>query len=150
MKVCNSCSEEKPEREFAVRNDRSGRYRPYCKVCANNEARARYTSHRKRNPFLHRCTRAKSRAASLGVPFDLSPEYLESIWTGSCPVLKVPINLVTDRADEYAAELDRFNPELGYVNGNVHWLSRKANRIKNNTSVEILENLLEWMKDVSD
>ena len=43
-----------------------------------------------------------------------------------------------------------FDPELGYVKGKVHWLSRKANRIKNNTSVEILENLLEWMKNVSD
>jgi hypothetical protein len=65
-------------------------------------------------------------------------------------VLKTPIHLVTDREDEMAAELDRFVPEKGYVKGNVHWLSRKANRLKNNSSVEILEKLLEWMKNVSD
>ena len=65
-------------------------------------------------------------------------------------MLGVSLNLVTDRSDEYAAELDRFNPDLGYVKGNVHWLSRKANRIKNNTSVEILENLLKWMRNVAD
>ena len=57
---------------------------------------------------------------------------------------------MTDRLSEYAAELDRFSPELGYVKGNVHWLSRRANRIKNNTSVEVLESLLEWMKNVAD
>ena len=148
--LCKSCGAEKEIDDFPVRNDRSGRLRPYCKTCSNSSQRARYVSHRKNNPFLHRCTRAKSRAKGLEVPFNLTPEYLESMWTGKCPVLKVDLNLVTDRSDEYAAELDRFNPELGYVKGNVHWLSRKANRIKNNTSVEILENLLEWMKNVSD
>ena len=148
--LCQSCSKDKEPKDFPVRKDRSGRLRPYCKDCANNQQKARYTSHRKNNPFLHRCTRAKNRAKGLGLPFDLTPEYLKEIWTGECPILKVDINLVTDRSDEHAAELDRFDPELGYVKGNVHWLSRKANRIKNNTSVEILENLLKWMKNVSD
>ena len=148
--LCNSCNTDKDESEFPVRNDRSGKLRPYCKTCANEIQKARYKSHRSKNPFLHRCTRAKSRAKHLGVPFDLTPNYLESIWTGACPILGVDLNLVTDRSDEHAAELDRFIPELGYVEGNVHWLSRKANRIKNNTSIEVLENLLEWMKDVED
>jgi len=148
--LCQSCLEDKDQSEFPARNDRSGRLRPYCKTCANNSQKARYSSYRKNNPFLHRCTRAKNRASNLGLPFNLTPEYLEEIWTGSCPVLGVSLNLVTDRSDEYAAELDRFNPELGYVKGNVHWLSRKANRIKNNTSVEILENLLKWMRNVAD
>tara|TARA_R110002020_G_scaffold203484_2_gene407159 strand:- start:141 stop:407 length:267 start_codon:yes stop_codon:yes gene_type:complete len=86
----------------------------------------------------------------LNVPFDLTPEYLNSVWTGFCPVRGVALNLVTDRKDEDAAELDRFNPNMGYVKGNVHWLSRKANRLKNNTSVEDLENLLGWMRKVKD
>lgn len=148
--ICRGCDLDKGTDDFPVRNDRSGRLRPYCKSCTNGIGRARYSNHRKNNPFLHRCTRAKSRASALGVPFDLTPEYLESIWTGVCPVTGAEIRLVTDRSDEFAAELDRFNPKVGYVQGNVHWLSRKANRIKSNTSVEILENLLEWMKDVSD
>ena len=147
--VCRSCEKDKPIDSFPVRKDRSGRRRPYCSECANNAQRARYNSHKKNSPFLHRCTRAKSRASRLKVPFDLTPEYLESIWTGICPVMNVPIDLHTNRKDELAAELDRFNPELGYTQGNVAWLSRKANRIKNNTSVELLERLLEWMKNES-
>lgn len=145
---CQHCSINKDESEFPVRNDRSGRLRPYCKECAADIQQARYTHHRKTKPFKHRCTRARSRARGLGVPFDLTPEYLEEIWTGTCPVRKVNLNLVTDRKDEDAAELDRFNPELGYVKGNVHWLSRKANRLKNNSDVETLTNLIEWMKKI--
>lgn len=147
---CQNCEEDKPEEFFSLRKDSSNRRRPYCKDCAREEQKARYNFHRKNNPFLHRCTRAKSRASSLRLPFDLTPEYLESIWSGKCPVLGVDLNLVTDRLDEHAAELDRFVPSLGYTQGNVHWISRKANRIKNNTTVEILENLLRWMKNVSN
>ena len=81
------------------------------------------------------------------VPFDLTAEYLASIWTGVCPVFGVAIYLGTDRADERAAELDRFTPELGYVEGNVAFLSRRANRLKNNTTTLELKQLLKWMED---
>lgn len=148
--ICRGCKKDKDKENFPVRKDRSGRLRPYCRECANDGQKARYTHYKNKSPFLHRCTRAKSRAAGLKVPFDLTPEYLEGIWTGVCPVLGVQINLITERSDEHAAELDRFDPALGYVKGNVNWLSRKANRIKNNTTVEILEKLLGWMKDVSN
>jgi len=148
--ICQGCKVDKPKEEFPARNDRSGRLRPYCRVCAADAQRARYESHRTTKPFKHRCTRAKTRAGSLDVPFDLTPEYLESIWTGRCPVLDLPLNLYTDRKDELAAELDRYLPELGYVQGNVNWLSRKANRIKSNSSIEVHERMLIWMKDVRD
>lgn len=145
--ICQSCGVEKQRDQFPVRNDRSGRLRPYCKDCAKNAQRARYAYHRKANPFKHKATRVKNRASSLGVPYDLDEEYLESIWTGTCPVLKTPISISGDRSDEYTAELDRFDPSKGYTKGNVVFLSRKANRIKNNSDVEILENLLKWMRE---
>ncbi len=147
MKVCQGCEENLPTECFPLRKDiKKPTLRPYCHTCANKSQKARYTHHRKTNPFKHRCTRAKSRASYLDVPFDLTPEYLEEIWTGICPVLGVEIKLSTDRKDEYAAELDRFNPKFGYVQDNVNFLSRKANRLKNNASLEELENLCKWMK----
>jgi len=148
--ICKSCEVDKCESDFPVRNDRSGRLRPYCRKCASDIQRARYWSHRRDKPFLHRCSRAGTRATSLGVPFNLTPEYLEGIWTGCCPVIGVGLNLITDRRDEYAAELDRFDPRLGYVQGNVNWISRKANRLKNNVTIEVLEELIDWMKSVRD
>lgn len=77
----------------------------------------------------------------------MDAEYLESIWTGRCPALGVELCKNADRSDECAAELDRFMPELGYVRGNVTFLSRKANRIKNNCSAEELDKILDWMKN---
>jgi hypothetical protein len=149
-KVCRGCEATKEDSEFPVRKDRSGRLRPYCRDCSNRISKARYRNHKRNSPFKHRCTRAKSRASNLNVDFDLTPEYLESIWTGFCPVLGVPIDMDTDRRDELAAELDRFQPKLGYVKGNVHWLSRKVNRIKNNVSIRELESLVLWMREVTD
>lgn len=144
--LCKGCLVEKPETQFEFRKDSSNRRRPYCNSCRNNIVRARYEAHRREQPFKLRCSRAKNRAAALKVPFDLTPEYLQSIWTGECPVLKCKIHWTTDRKNELAAELDRHIPALGYVKGNVTFLSRKANRLKNNSSVEELTNLLEWMK----
>jgi len=146
MQICQGCEREKPIEDFPKRKDRSGRRRPYCLECAKKGNRSRYAFHRKNNPFRHRCSRAKTRAKALGVSFDLDPEYLENMWTGECPVLGLPINIVTDRSDEMAAELDRFVPELGYVKGNVHWLSRRINRLKNNVTVTELKDLIEWME----
>lgn len=83
------------------------------------------------------------------MPYDLDQEYLESIWTGECPVSGVKLDKEAERADGGAAELDRINPALGYTKGNVAFLSRKMNRVKSDVSIEELENLLRWMKLMS-
>ena len=142
---CRGCENELHNTEFPVRNDRSGRLRPYCYTCVRKISKARYESHRREEPFKHKCSRAKSRAQHLKVPFDLTPEYLESIWTGVCPVFGVPISLLDQRNNEYAAELDRFIPTKGYTQGNVAFLSRRANRLKNNVSTKELQQLIDWM-----
>ena len=38
-------------------------------------------------------------------------------------------------------------PDKGYVKGNVHWISRRANRIKSDATVEELEKIISYMKD---
>ena len=145
---CRSCDIEKEDSEFHVRKDRSNRLRPYCKLCSNDIVRARYNAHKRFSPFKLRCSRAKARSLFLNLPFDLTPEYLQSIWTGKCPVTNKNIFLFeTERHDENAAELDRMVPSLGYIQGNVTFLSRRINRLKNNATVEELELLIEWMKN---
>lgn len=145
--ICQSCEIDKDENLFPERKDRSGRRRPYCKECSNNIARARYESHKRVSPFLLKCSRAKTRSKHLKVPFDLTPEYLESLWTGFCPITNQPMELYGDRTDEKIAELDRFIPNKGYVKGNVSFISRKMNRIKNNVDLEELRKLCSWMEN---
>lgn len=144
--ICLCCQIDHSEAHFPIRNDRSGRLRPYCKDCAKDIQRARYAKHKREAPFKLRCSRAKSRSQHLQVPFNLTPEYLEKLWTGICPAFGIPIDLQTAKDEENAAELDRKIPHLGYVQGNVAWLSRKANRIKNNVSLTELETLIKWMQ----
>ena len=47
---------------------------------------------------------------------------------------------------ETSCEVDRIVPELGYVEGNVVWLSHRANRIKDDATLEELERIVEWLK----
>lgn len=146
---CNRCCADKPEEEFAPRDTekyRTGSRRHTCKGCQKEIQRRRYAKHKKNSYFKYKTSRARSRAQSLGVPFNLTEEYLEELWTGTCPVTGITLKKNADRSDEAAAELDRFIPELGYTIGNVSFLSRKINRIKNNCSIEELEKLVSWMK----
>ena len=84
--------------------------------------------------------RTKTRAEEKNLPFDLDAEYVMSIWPedGKCPALG--ITLVRGGKDgkrgatDYSPSLDRINPELGYVRGNVQWLSKLANAIKQNAT----------------
>ena len=77
---------------------------------------------------------AKGRAKRWDIPFDLHPSDL--IVPDVCPYLKTPFIPKT----MYAMSLDRIDPSKGYVKGNVEIISRKANAMKNNATVqELLE-----------
>ena len=78
---------------------------------------------------------SKKRAERQGVPYDITKEYLRSIIPkdNMCPILKVPFNYERGRgyqAHPHAMSLDRIIPSLGYVEGNVMWISHRANTIK--------------------
>ncbi len=86
----------------------------------------------------------KGKCQTKGIPFDLTPAYLESIWTEECPVFKEKF-IIGDKS--MAPSLDRLDPSKGYVQGNVTWISRRANTIKNDASLEDLEKIVDWLKN---
>ncbi len=77
---------------------------------------------------------AKNRAKKKNVPFDIDLDYLESIVTDKCPVFDTPFvfGLGNRGLTATSASLDRIIPQLGYVRGNVVFLSHRANTIKHN------------------
>lgn len=84
-------------------------------------------------------TSARNRSREKGLPFDISVDYLLSIFPtdGLCPALRTP--LVWGGARHNSPSLDRKRPDLGYVQGNVVFISDKANRIKTDaTNEEVL------------
>jgi hypothetical protein len=65
---------------------------------------------------------------------------------GVCPILGIPIVIDGKGQRDDCPSADRRIPELGYVKGNVRIVSMKANRIKNNATLEELEKILTDMR----
>ena len=70
---------------------------------------------------------------------DIDTEYLTSIYPkdSKCPALG--ISMWFSDADGVYPSVDRIDPKKGYIKGNVIWVSYKANRIKNDATVEELK-----------
>ncbi len=89
-------------------------------------------SYRIANPQKMLINSAKDRAKKNDIPFDITEADVEI--PEVCPYLKTPFV----RGTMYAASVDRIDPRLGYVKGNIEVISRKANLMKNNASTEEL------------
>lgn len=84
-------------------------------------------------------------ARKRGIPFSLKFEELPDP-PAVCPVLGIPMGFSDRRNDPSSVSMDRFRPELGYVDGNVQWISYRANTLKNNATVEEIKKLAAWME----
>lgn len=81
---------------------------------------------------------ARSRAAKADTPFDL--DLYDCFIPTKCPILG--IHLYKDGPKDNAPSLDRIDNTKGYIKGNVHVISMRANRIKNDSTVEELIKLI--------
>lgn len=90
--------------------------------------------------------KAKQRAKQKGIEFSISIDDLEK--TTHCPLLGVEFSFSNTRgAKSSSPSIDRINPLIGYVPGNVWIISARANQIKNDATVEELENILRNLKN---
>jgi|AntAceMinimDraft_11_1070367.scaffolds.fasta_scaffold106302_1 hypothetical protein len=89
----------------------------------------------------------KRRAEIINVPFNLTIEDLAM--PEFCPVFDTKL-FWTDKLSNDTPSLDRLIPELGYIKGNVCFISMKANRLKNNATLEELQSIIDWMKKVGN
>ena len=106
--------------------------------------------YKRNNPHLIITTNmlcnARNRAKRLGIPFDLTIEYLRELAfaTTHCPLLDIELRWKTmygsgnknKHPHPNSPSLDRIVPAKGYVRGNVAIISMKANTMKSNASVE--------------
>lgn len=97
---------------------------------------------RRIDPIGHMLSRSRSRAKRRGIDFTLSrnditiPEF--------CPVLGIKLQVGQENWAN-SPSLDRLDPALGYIPENVRVISRRANLIKNNASLDELKLLLRWL-----
>jgi hypothetical protein len=100
------------------------------------KAAARSLKWQEDNPEMAMINRAKLRARKKEIPFDLTLEDVSI--PEECPLLGITLEKGRGKLQDNSPSLDRIVPELGYVAGNVIVISHKANRIKNNASLEEL------------
>jgi hypothetical protein len=89
---------------------------------------------------------ARKRAKAMGIPCTITEFDIEI--PKFCPVLGIPIiPYQKDNNRDSCPSLDRVNLNYGYVPGNVCVMSYRANRLKNDGTIEEHDKLLKWMLD---
>lgn len=89
-----------------------------------------------RDPRLRLLASAKARAAQFEREFNIELEDL--VIPETCPVFGTPME---------SPSVDRFDNTLGYVKGNVRVISRRANVLKSNGTIEEFEAILRYMRE---
>jgi len=148
---CNACLKQasqtqKEKREKAIANG-------LCITCSKNKS----TKHNRCEkcfkryqidlPIVTKLFRnAKSRAKKNNLEFSILesdiivPEY--------CPILGIKLqeNILSAKSNSYS--IDRINSNIGYIKGNIHVISHRANQLKSDGTIEELELLLQYLKSL--
>ncbi len=111
-----------------------------CPKCSN----ARSKQSKERRPHAYLWSKAKYRAAQLGVEFKL--EQVDIVIPAVCPVLGIPLEHGEGKATANSPTLDRRDSTRGYVRGNVSVISWRANRLKSDATSAELKALAKFFK----
>jgi hypothetical protein len=111
----------------------------------NKEAAKRRND--RRPPASKMLSSAKQRARRKDLPFDLELE--DIVVPTHCPVLGMELRSGTCQDRDASPSLDRIDPALGYVKGNVHVISQKANRIKNDATLAELQAVTKYLEEIT-
>lgn len=163
-KTCPCCNIEKSLELFSKGGNKDGR-KSWCKSCISDfyqkpENREKALKKYKENYYgKHQAlvrekkakdiqsylfVSAKARAKSRYQEFTITKE--DVIVPEFCPLLgiKMQYNEMIKQDNSYS--LDRIDPKVGYVPGNVWVISLRANRIKNDATIKELEQILTNLK----
>lgn len=166
-KKCTKCGKELPLEDFNKGNSLFGR-RSFCRECEKEiqnsperiARRRELELKRRENPeyVKHRnkkdrervhsdknsykkamlsSARNRAKLKNLDFSIDLSDIELPEV----CPLLGIPLSINASNKD-FAYSLDRIDSSKGYIKGNVWVISDRANRLKNNATLEELEMLV--------
>ncbi len=130
-----------------------------CKSCASKKTASKYPPPIRRKGYeglsgTHYLS-IKHGATMRNLEFNVTPEFLWNLYIeqyGKCALTGVDIVLINKIKRNnpdwsiITASLDRINSDLGYVVGNVWWVHKTVNRLKNNYS---LDELLYWCNLIS-
>jgi len=88
---------------------------------------------------------AAERAKEKNLNFNITAEYMLDIYPKNevCPVFGTKMEWLG--YPETSPSIDRIVPQLGYIVGNVAWISKKANTLKLDRSPQVLRKIADWI-----
>lgn len=94
----------------------------------------------------------KRYAKQANIPFLVSVDEILQDLPEICPVLGISLSWGIRKGQkgnkDTSPSLDRFNSNLGYIPGNVFWISQLANRIKSNFNFDQINAVAAWMNKI--
>ncbi len=162
LKKCGNCKQFKNKNKdfYVAKNTKNGAEK-LCKFCKGKKGaknrKHRYATDGKFKEKIKKYAKerndknreyvmwrdAKYRAKSQNLPFNIVID--DVIIPKKCPILDVELDL-TKKNRQLSPSLDKINPKLGYVKGNIRVISFKANRLKSDLSELEIENLYNYVK----
>ena len=142
-KKCTRCNVVKELVEFHNHKKCKQGVSSICKNCLRIQVQER----RRKNPASKLLTQARCRARAANIPFNI--DINDIVVPELCPVLNIPlvINFGQKTQAPNSPSLDKVNPELGYVKGNIRVISNKANFCKSNLTEAQLKSLYTYVQE---
>jgi len=140
---CRQCRIESGKK---YRKENREEYNRYCREkkkesYSTEKRRKSYQTNIKKEMFYAAKQRARIKNTSFTITLN------DVIIPSHCPVFGIPLD---SRDRLHAPTLDRIINDLGYVKGNVQVISSKANRLKNNGTIEEFKQIIRYMQDGND
>jgi hypothetical protein len=158
--TCKECR-RKYAKEYAVKNKEKIQHRAKCWRITNKESlvikkkkyaeehresiRDKERKRRSDNKEIYLLNSAKYRATFCGLDFNL--DISDIVIPDICPCLGIPIsrNIGITGPSPNSPTLDRIDNTKGYVKGNVCVISYRANKLKNDATIDEVKLIYEYM-----
>ena len=98
---------------------------------------------KKKRPEWYMLADSRKRAKRLGLPNTITRA--DIVIPDICPVFGIPLFISSGQPTDNSPSLDRVNPKLGYVPGNIAVISMRANRIKDQGTATEHRMIADWI-----
>lgn len=144
-KFCPTCKTEKTKIEFHKHLYHKDGLSSECKECT------RIREYSDRALMQKMVNRARKRARDNNMECDIDLKYVQSIMTDTCPMLNIPLRFPSAKCNDNSLmkdnspSIDRIDNSKGYVRENVIVVSHRANRIKNDATLDELKLIVSFL-----
>jgi hypothetical protein len=144
---CSICKKEKPSGEFSfnIRNDFLSGRRNYCKRCgANEREHLRLEKTWKDDAVKILFNNSKQRSKNSGIEHTISKK--DIVIPDFCPVFGSKLSREDKSTWKNAPSIDRIDNTQGYIKSNIVIVSRRANILKKDASIDEIIKLADFYK----